>query len=56
MPTGRELDLQLSTQHVTGVLEKTIFQSVTEYNKHLSTQCNLPAQIEQVRYKIGFNK
>ena len=31
---------------MTGVPEKSIFRSVTEYNKKLSNQCNLPAQIE----------
>jgi hypothetical protein len=34
---------------VTGVLEKAIFQSMTVYNKNLSSQCSLPAQIEQVQ-------
>ena len=33
---------------MTGVTEKTISRSVTEYNKNLSNQCNLSAQIEQV--------
>jgi hypothetical protein len=36
-------------QHVTGVPEKAIFLSVTVYNKNYPGQCNLPAQIEQVR-------
>jgi len=34
---------------MTGVPGKTIFRSVTVYNKNLSSQCNLPAQIEQVQ-------
>ena len=32
---------------MTGVTEKTISRSVTEYNKNLSNQCNLSDQIEQ---------
>ena len=32
---------------MTGVAEKIISRSVTEYNKNLSNQCNLSAQIEQ---------
>jgi len=30
---------------------KAIFWSVTVYNKHLSSQCNLPAQTEPVQDK-----
>jgi hypothetical protein len=37
---------------VTGVPEKAIFRSVPVYNKYLSSQCNLPAQVEQVQDKI----
>jgi hypothetical protein len=37
---------------VTGVPEKAIFLSVAVHNKHLSSQCNLLAQIEQVQDKI----
>jgi hypothetical protein len=36
------------------VPEKVIFQSVTVYNKNLSSQCNLPAQIESVQDKNRF--
>jgi hypothetical protein len=32
---------------VTGVPEIVIFRSVTVYNKNLSSQCNLLAQIEE---------
>jgi hypothetical protein len=32
---------------VEGVPEKAIFRSATVYNKNLSSQCNLLAQIEQ---------
>jgi len=34
---------------VTGVPEKAIFRSVKVYNKNVFSQCNLPAQIEQVQ-------
>ena len=37
---------------MTGVPEKAIFLSVAVHNKHLSSQCNLLAQIEQVQDKI----
>jgi hypothetical protein len=40
---------------VTGVLEKAIFRSVPVYNKYLSSQCNLPAQVEQVQDKIKYH-
>ena len=33
---------------MTRVPEKVRFWSVTVYNKHLSSQCNLTAQIEHV--------
>ena len=33
------------------VPEKAIFRSVTVYNKNLSSQCNLNAQIEKVQDK-----
>ena len=36
---------------MTGEPEKAIFQSVTEYKKHLLSQCNLLVQIEQVQDK-----
>jgi len=36
---------------VTGIPEKALFPSVTVYSKNLSSQCNLPAQIEQVQDK-----
>ena len=45
MSTGSELNLQL----VTGVPEQVIYQTVTVYNKDLSSQCNLPAQIEPMQ-------
>ena len=41
---------------MTGVPEKAIFRSVTVYNKNLSSQYNLPAQIEQVQDKKLFQK
>ena len=37
-------------QHVSGT-RKSIFWSVTVYNKKLSSQCNLTAQIEPVQDK-----
>jgi len=37
---------------VKGITEKVLFLSVTVYNKHLSNQWNLLAQIEQVQYRI----
>ena len=37
-----------------GVPEKAIFRSVKVYNKHLSSQCNLPAQIEEVQDKYEY--
>ena len=36
---------------MTGIPEKALFPSVTVYSKNLSSQCNLPAQIEQVQDK-----
>ena len=39
---------------MTEVPEKVIFRSVTVYNKNLSSQCNLPAQIESVQDKNRF--
>jgi len=39
---------------VTEVPEKVIFRSVTVYSKNLSSQCNLPAQIESVQDKNRF--
>jgi len=39
---------------VSGVSEKAKFLSVTVYHKNLSSQCNLPAQIEQEQDKIDF--
>ena len=52
LSTGSELDLQLVSQISTGKTfergtRKAIFRSVTVYNKHLSSQCNMTAQIEQ---------
>jgi len=32
-----------------GEVRRAIFWSVTVYNKNVSSQCNLPAQIEQVQ-------
>ena len=40
---------------MTGVPEKTIFWSVTVYNKNLSSQCNLPPQIEQAQDKNKYD-
>jgi len=53
MSTGSELDLQLVSQSSTGNMwqgyqKKLLLRSVTVYNKSLYSQCNLPAQIEQV--------
>jgi hypothetical protein len=36
---------------VTGVPKKAVFRSVTVYNKILSRECRMPAQIEQVQDK-----
>jgi hypothetical protein len=36
-------------KHVTGVPDKAIFWSLTEYNKDFPSQCNLSAQIEQMQ-------
>jgi len=33
--------------------QKTMYLSVTVYNKHLSSRCNLTAQIEQCRMNKG---
>ena len=41
----------LNRLHVTEVPEKAIFRSVTVYNKQLSSQWCMPAQIEQVQEK-----
>jgi len=41
---------------VEGVQVKAIFQSVTVYNKNVSSQCNLLAQIEQVQDKKKVSK
>ena len=40
-----------------GVPEKAIFRSMTVNNnkKNISTQCNLPAQIEQVQDEIWYD-
>jgi hypothetical protein len=51
-----DLDLQLVPQSSTGKTcergtRKTIFLSMTIYNKNLSSQCNLTVQIEQVQDK-----
>ena len=35
---------------MTGVPEKVIFQSMTVYNKELSSQCNLPVHRTSVGY------
>jgi len=40
---------------VTGIREKAIFRPVTVYNKKLSSQCNLPAQTQQVQDKNILN-
>ena len=37
-------------QHESGT-SKATYWSVTVYNKNVSSQCNLPAQIEQVQDK-----
>jgi len=39
---------------VEGFTEKAIFLSVTVYSKNLPSQCNLPAQIEQMQDKTGY--
>ena len=39
----------LIRQHVEGIPEKAIFRAVTVYNKNVSCQFNLLAQIEQVQ-------
>ena len=46
--------LQLGSQDLQvtcgkGNQKKLLFRSVTVYNKNLSSQCNLPAQIEQAQ-------
>ena len=43
---------KLNGSHVTGVPEKSIFRSVTVYNKNVSNRCSLPAQMEQVQDKL----
>jgi hypothetical protein len=36
---------------VTVIPEQAIFQPVTEYNRNISSQCNLPTQINPVQDK-----
>ena len=43
------MDLQLDPQQ--GYQKKLLFRSVTVYNKKLSSQCDVSAQIEQVQDK-----
>jgi hypothetical protein len=57
MSTGSKLDLQLGSQSSTGNMRQgyqkklhCIIRSVIAYNKKLSSQCNLPAQIEHVLF------
>ena len=40
---------------MTGLPVKAIFSSVTVYNKHVYSECNLLTQIEQVQDKIMFH-
>ena len=59
MSTGSELYLQLGSQSSTDNMRKRYqkwrFRWMTVYNKHISSQCNLPAQIEQVQDKYYYH-